>query len=132
MSYITPRSDNFYYLEVWDKQRLRDLKLTELFGGDQIKPEYVAGSQQRLDKVSKLYQSLFWKTRETAEFRIECLNKNKNIKDNYKFVVKHLTREEFIEVIPDKSCGWGYVKRNQKLKSEELRYLDKLKKNEDS
>lgn len=130
MNYITPRSDDFYYLEVWDKQKMRDSKLTELFGGEKMKPEYVAGSQQRLDKVDEKFKALFWKTKGTAEYRIECLNKRENIKNNYKFVVKCLTREEFINTIPDpdgESFYWGYVKRNQKLKAEELRYLEKLK-----
>lgn len=133
MSYITPRSDDFYYLEVWNKQKMRDSKLTELFGGEKMEPEYVAGSQQRLDKALELHQALFWKTKETAEYRIECLNKREDIKNNYTFVIKCLTREEFINTIPDpdgKSSYWGYVKRNQKLKAEELRYLEKLKNND--
>lgn len=132
MSYITPRSDDFYYLEVWDKQKMRDSKLTELFGGEKMKPEYVAGAQHRLDKVDERFKALFWKTRETAEYRIKCLNKIDRIKNNYTFVVKCLTREEFIKEIPDPDgkVYWGYIKKNQKLKSEELRYLEKLKNND--
>lgn len=130
MSYIQPRSDDFYYLEVWDKQKMRDSKLTDLFGGKKMKPEYVAGSQKRLEKVNRIYEAIFWKNRESAEHRIECLNNNiKYIKDNYTFVIKCLTREEFIKEIPDPdgTICWGCVKRNQKLKVEELRYLEKLK-----
>jgi len=133
MSYITPRSNEFYYLEVWDKQKMRDSKLTELFGGEKMNPEYVAGSQQRLDKVDEKYKALFWKTKETAEYRIQCLNKIDKVQSNYTFILKCLTREEFIQEVPDpESDGyyWGLIKRNQKLKGEELRYLEKLKKDD--
>jgi hypothetical protein len=128
MNYIQPRSDDFYYLEVWDKQKMRDSKLTDLLGGEKLKPEYVAGSQKRLDKVNKRYEAIFWKNRESVDHRIECLNNDIDIKNNYKFVIKCLTREEFIKEIPDSDgSNYLFIKRNQKLKTEELRYLDKLK-----
>lgn len=132
MSYITPRSDDFYYLEVWDKQKMRDSKLTELFGGEKMKPEYVAGSQKRLDSVDEKCEAIFWKTKESAEYRIKCLNKIEKVKDNYTFVIKCLTREEFINEIPEikNRFVWGYHKKNLNLKHEELRYLEKLKKND--
>jgi hypothetical protein len=131
MSQITPRTDNFYYIEVWDKQLLRDSKLNILFDiGEIIKPEFLGGSQVRLDRYKEIHQSLFWKHISTAEFRIECVTRNKSVKDKYDFVIKCLTREEFIKSIPDKTndvyWGIGHYKRNYNWKLSEIEYLKKL------
>ncbi len=133
MSQFTPRGDLFYYLEVWDKRALRDLKIGSLLGSIvDVKPQYVAGSQARLDKQDDIHQSLFWKTRETAEFRIECLCRREEVKNDYEFIIKYLTREEFINSIPDNDSKyiWGYWKRNVNLKQEEILYLERKKNHE--
>lgn len=129
MSYITKRSDDFWYIEVWDIQKSRDNKIADILGDVvETKPEYLAGSHTRLDKYEQIHYALFWKTKETAEWRLESMNKL-NTKDKYNFIIKKLTREEFIKSIPEPKDKfvWGYHKKNLKLKHDEMEYLEKIK-----
>ena len=136
MSHVTPRGDKFYYLEVWDKQSLREVKICDLLGGEfdiKPKPKYVAGSQKRLEVQEDIHHALFWKSIETPRLRIFLLNQLDNIKDEYTFVIKHLTREAFIDVIPPTERDlyiYGRWKKNLKLRDSEISYLKKMKENE--
>ena len=138
--YIAPRGDSFYYIEVWDKQMLRDCKLSKILNMESnIKPKYVNGSLSNL-VMCNLSSALFWKNIETAEFRIEYLSRNEKIKNTYIFKIKYFNREEFIKSIPGESTKasskriskYGeiaYWDRNRKMKEKEIGYLRKLKKN---
>ena len=130
MIYFEPRGDLFYYLEVFDKQALREFKLTAILGGDSdIIPKYAGGNQRSLIIYEDIYMSLFWKSKKTAELRIKLLYEDSKIKDNYTLVVKFINRDEFIKAIPDTSRGSHYAwKKNLKTKQNEIGYLRKLNK----
>lgn len=131
MNYIAPRGDDFYYIEVWDKQVLRDSKISDILGEEASKPKYVNGSQKQLNMVDKIEFALFWKNKESAYHRITTLKINRP-KDNYEYVVKSVNREEFLSIIPDESPNgneyhikvcWG---KNKELKDKEKTYKRKI------
>ena len=131
MNYIQPRGDHFYYIEVWDKQILRDSKISNILGEEATKPSYVNGSQKQLNKVDKIEFALFWKNEESANYRITTL-KIFRPKDEYEYIVKYLTREEFIEIIPDEQPNGNKYhtqvcwSRNKDLKDKEKAYKRKI------
>ena len=129
--YVQPRGDFFYYVELWDKAQLRDVKLSNIFDEENTtKPSYLAGSQKQFNSQSRLYTALFWKNESSAEFRIELMKLLK-ISESYVFVIKSLTREEFIESIPEKfKIDNLYVtalwQKNRDLKEREINYKQKI------
>ena len=130
MKYFEPRGDLFYYLEVWDKQALRDYKLSEILGGiSNTLPKYAGGNQMSLIIYEDIFMSLFWKSKVTAELRVELLYRDPKVKDNYTLVIKYLNRDEFIKTIPETSRGSHFAwKKNLKTKQNEIGYLRKLNK----
>jgi hypothetical protein len=130
-NYISPRGDLFYYIEVWDKQILRDNKISSILGENTSPVFFVNGSQKNLNKVSKIEFALFWKNKQSAENRILTLKRFRP-KDEYVYLVKYLTRGDFISLIPDQ-CNDGvkdykkiYWNKNKELKDKELCYKRKL------
>jgi hypothetical protein len=129
-NYIAPRGDLFYYIEVWDKQILRDNKISSILGENISQTFFVNGSQKNLNKVDKIEFALFWKNKESAEHRILTLKRFRP-KDEYLYLIKFLTREEFINSIPNecsdvKKYKKFYWERNKELKDKELCYKRKL------
>jgi hypothetical protein len=130
-NYIAPRGDLMYYLEVWDIQILRDSKISSILGEPNSQTFFVNGSQKNLSRVDKIELALFWKNKESAEHRILTLKRFRP-KDEYKYVLKSLTREEFINIIPDecdpdlKDYKKVYWNKNKELKVKELCYKRKL------
>lgn len=130
-NYIAKRGDILYYIEVWDKQILRDNKISSILGENTSQVFFVNGSQKNLNKVDKIEFALFWKNKENADHRITTLKRFRP-KDDYVYLVKSLTREDFINLIPD--CCIGDIKdykklywsRNKDLKNKELCYKRKL------
>jgi dTDP-4-amino-4,6-dideoxygalactose transaminase len=130
MNYIAPRSDYFYYLEVWDKIVLRDSKISDILGEESSKPRYVNGSQKQLNMVDKIEFSLFWKNKESAYHRITTLKRHRT-NDNYEYLVKSMNREEFLSIIPDEiPIGNKYNQtcwlKNKELKDKEKTYKRKI------
>jgi hypothetical protein len=129
-NYISPRGDLFYYIEVWDKQILRDNKISSILGENISQTFFVNGSQKNLNKVDKVEFALFWKNKESAEYRILTLKRSRP-KDEYLYLIKFLTREEFINSIPNKCSDVKnykklYWERNKELKDKELSYKRKI------
>jgi hypothetical protein len=128
-NYIQPRGDYFYYLEVWDKSLLRDSLISNILDEDSMKPYYVNGSQRQLNRVNKIECALFWKNEGSAKHRIETL-KWARPNDDYKYVIKVLNREQFINIIPDEFKGNSieniYWKLNSELKLKEINYQKKI------
>lgn len=131
--YIAPRGDHFYYIEVWDKQSIRDQKISDILDLSQMtNPKYLNGSSTTQILSDSIEFSLFWKTRESAEYRISNLKKRK--KDNV-YIIKYFDRDEFISKIPD-NCVHCSVKAkqsekirlaiNQELKKKEIAYKKKI------
>lgn len=130
MNNFAKRGDYFYYLEVWDKQILRDNKISSILDESTYQTFYVNGSQKNLNRVDKIEFAIFWKNKESAEHRILTLKRSRP-KDEYLYLVKSLTREEFINIIPEEcSDDVGYKKNlwliNKKLRDKELVYKTKL------
>jgi hypothetical protein len=131
MSYLKKRGNFFYYLEVWDKQILRDNKISSILGEDESQIFYVNGSLKSLNKVDKIEFALFWKSKESAKNRILTLKRFRP-NDEYVYLLKSLTREEFIDIIPDecsdntKEYKKVYWKINKELKDKEKNYKTKL------
>lgn len=130
-NYIQPRGDNFYYIEVWDKQILRDSKISNILGEETQKPYYVNGSQRQLNKVDKIEFALFWKNESSAYHRIETLKRHRP-KDEYEYIVKSMNREDFINIIPDKQPNGNKYHtevcwmKNKQLKEKEISYKRKI------
>jgi hypothetical protein len=128
-NYIQARGDYFYYLEVWDKSLLRDSLISNILDEDSMRPYYVNGSQRQLNRVNKIECALFWKNKSSAEHRIETLKWSRP-NDDYKYVVKELNREQFINIIPNEFKGNSmeniYWKSNSELKSKEINYQKKI------
>ncbi len=131
MSYLKKRGNFFYYLEVWDKQILRDNKISSVLDESTHQTFFVNGSLKSLNKVDKIEFALFWKNKISAENRILSLKRNRP-KDEYVYLLKSLTREEFIDIIPDecfddiKEYKKVYWKINKELKDKEKNYKTKL------
>lgn len=123
--------DRFYYIEVWDKQILRDNKISSILGEGEFEKTYLNGSQRSLNKVNRIECAIFWKNKESAEWRISTLKRSRP-KDHYIYLIKSLTREEFINIIPDvhheslKSHTKFYWEKNKELKIKEVSYKRKL------
>ena len=130
-NYIASRGDHFYYIEVWDKQVLRDSKISKILGEEAIKPSYVNGTKKQLNKVDRIEFALFWKNESSANHRITTLKRHRP-KDVYEYIVKSLSREEFIEVIPNKQPNGNkfYIEvcwmKNKQLKEKEISYKKKI------
>jgi hypothetical protein len=128
-NYIQARGDYFYYLEVWDKSLLRDSLISNILDEDSMRPYYVNGSQRQLNRVNRIECALFWKNKSSAEHRIETLKWSRP-NDDYKYVVKELNREQFINIIPNEFKGNSmeniYWKSNSELKSKEINYQKKI------
>lgn len=128
--YIAPRGDYFYYIEVWDKQSIRDQKISDILDLSQMtKPKYLNGSSTTQILSDSIEFALFWKTRESAEYRISNLKKRK--KDNV-YIIKYFDRDEFISKIPD-NCAVKVKQSekirlviNQELKKKEITYKKKI------
>jgi len=131
MKKIAKRGDHFYYLEVWDKQILRDSKISSILDECRSQVFFVNGSLKKLNKVDKIELALFWKNKSSAENRILSLKRNRP-KDEYIYLLKSLTREEFIDIIPDdfpKDIKGHYTNLwliNKQLKDKEKNYKKKL------
>jgi hypothetical protein len=131
MSYLKKRGNFFYYLEVWDKQILRDNKISSVLDESTHQTFFVNGSLKSLNKVDKIELAHFWKNKSSAENRILSLKRNRP-KDEYVYLLKSLTREEFIDIIPDE-CSDNIIKYkkvyweiNKQLKDKEKNYKRKL------
>ena len=128
--YIAPRGDYFYYIEVWDKQSIRDQKISDILDLSQMtKPKYLNGSSTTQILSDSIEFALFWKTRESAEYRISNLKKRK--KDNV-YIIKYFDRDEFISKIHD-NCAVKVKQSekirlviNQELKKKEIAYKKKI------
>lgn len=130
MCNIAKRHDTFFYIEVWDKQTLRDYKISNILGDKTFIPNYLNGSLNRLNKVPSVEYALFWKNKSSAYRRITSLKRHRP-KDNYEYIVREIDRDKFISIIPDKiktsnkfhlTC-W---KVNKDLKDREVNYKKKL------
>ncbi len=129
-NYIAPRGDLLYYIEVCDKQILRDNKISSILGENTLPVFFLNGSQKNLNKVDKIEFALFWKNKQSAENRILTL-KRARPKDEYVYLVKYLTRDDFISLMPDqcgdeKSYKKIYWSMNKQLKDKEISYKRKL------
>ena len=135
MDYITPRGDNFYYIEVWDIVKFRDEKINTILDIDDavILPKYLSGSLKRLDIENNIECASFWKDITSAKNRFTSLKGNNQL-DGIKLVLKIASREEFINIISKSgiqfSNCYNSLKRNIKLMKEEQIYLEKLKSQE--
>lgn len=128
--YIAPRGDYFYYIEVWDKQSIRDQKISDILDLSQMtNPKYLNGSSTTQILSDSIEFALFWKTRESAEYRISNLKKRK--KDNV-YIIKYFDRDEFISKIPDNCAVKAKQSEkirlviNQELKKKEITYKKKI------
>lgn len=128
--YIAPRGDHFYYIEVWNKELLRDQKISDILDLAEItNPKYLNGSSSTLILSESIEFAIFWKTKESVEYRISNLKKRK--KDNV-YIIKYFDRDEFISKIPDVlSCSIKYTEKirlsiNQELKKKEINYKKKI------
>ena len=128
--YIAPRGDYFYYIEVWNKELLRDQKISDILDLAEItNPKYLHGSSSTLILSELIEFAIFWKTKESVEYRISNLKKRK--KDNV-YIIKYFDRDEFISKIPDVlSCSIKYTEKirlsiNQELKKKEINYKKKI------
>jgi hypothetical protein len=126
------RSDNFYYIEFYDKAEYRISKIDEsLDRHSYIKPKYYNSSYGSIGLKKYIFLSLFWKKEETAKDRISSF-KSKAEKRNLIPVIKKLSRNEFIDCIPDviprditKSERDMFL-MNFDLKVKEEEYLEKI------
>lgn len=132
MNYIQPRGDHFYYIEVWDKQILRDSKISNILSEEATKPSFVENLVgHQLNKVDKIEFALFWKNESSAYHRIETLKRHRP-KDEYEYIVKSFNREEFINIIPDKQPNGNKYHtevcwmKNKQLKEKEVSYKRKI------
>jgi hypothetical protein len=125
MPYKAPRSDSFFYIEIIDKQVVRDCKINDVLGDTSNTPHirYLNGSQTTLQIAHYLHTALFWKNRFSAEHRVELLDKYKQV---FQMEIKELKREDFIKAIPDtvelKGYALFYWQKNRDLKLKELAY----------
>lgn len=128
MSYVKPRGDIFYYIEVWDKQSIRDKKISFILDeSNDTTIKYYNSSQGTVKFYNNIFCALFWKNLETAEFRLKTLKRH----TEYTFTIKSLTRNEFVNVIPNNykvKDKWelGCYQRNKELKGKELEYIEKI------
>lgn len=120
------RSDNFYYIEVYDIQAMRDIKINSVLESNS-KPvvQYLNGSQRSVQVAHHIYTALFWKNKFSAEHRIELINKN--CPGRYSMRILEMDREQFIKSIPDETKLKGYAmfywKKNKELKNKEATYI---------
>ena len=127
MKKINKRSDNFFYIELWNEENLREKRLSKITGTkDYSKPKYLSGTLNRLITFDKIYYATFWKTEFGPKKRIDSLKS----KTKYRMVIKHMSREEFFNIIPDKQKdSFGlYLDRNIRIKKDEIKYIEKLEK----
>lgn len=132
--YIAPRGDNFYYIEVWDKQSIRDQKISDILDLSQMtKPKYLNGSSTTQILSDSIEFALFWKTRESAEYRIESFKRRgpSFIGDKI-YIIRFLDRDDFISKIPDNCAVKAKQSEkirlviNQELKKKEITYKKKI------
>ncbi len=130
-NYIPKRSDIFYYIEVWDKQELRDSKISNIMNTKIFPTQYVNGTSKSIHKTEVKYAALFWKKKVSATYRISQFER-RLCYSNLIFIIREMDRKEFIKTIPDevklKSTDLLYWNINRSLKAKELNYRNKLKK----
>lgn len=118
--YLAPRGDSFYYIEVYT----RELKLSSILNGGRCF-NFLSGSQSDPKITDKIYKSLFWKNKDSAEFRIRnAMNSDLHCKNIY--VIKQLTREQFIFLIPTIDSKDNFYLKNKNLKQQEVTYKKKI------
>lgn len=114
------KRDNFFYVRLIDKQIDRDNKLSLLLDNGNI-IQYYIGSTVTTD----LSRARFWKDKNSA---IRFANNAKKYKYTFDdFEVVDLSREEFINLIPEKYDNHDAITlRNTSLRSKEVNYLHKI------
>ncbi len=122
---VAARSDNFYYIEVYDIQQMRDMKINSVFELNcKSAVQYLNGSQISVQIAHHIYTALFWKNKFSAEHRIELISKN--CPGRYSMKIVEMTRQQFIDAIPDETKLKGYAlfywKKNKELKTKEVSY----------
>lgn len=127
---LAKRGDIFYYVEVWGLSEYRNKIISNLLDINNNDVSYLSGSTRSLTKVNKIEFATFWKNKHSAESRIEYFEKRP--KDEYKYVIKSISREEFINLIPDKEPNCNkYQKmcwlKNKETKQKEVTYKRKLR-----
>jgi hypothetical protein len=134
MCKLPKRSDDFYFIEVWDKQKLRGKKIGNILGekSNRTKPKYLTGGYTRPVLKDKIYFALFWKRLDSAQNRVTSM-KNKKQFTGSDFVIRKYTRKQFIKIIPGKidtnnMNDRGYFDKNRKMKIDEIRYVIKYEK----
>lgn len=103
-SKFTPkRSDDFFYIEVWDIIERRDNIIESLYDDVELKPLYLSSSSP--DFSNTIQCAIFWKTRASAEHRLRSLQdkfeRSPSKKGKYKAILKEVTREEYINTIKE-------------------------------
>lgn len=133
---ISKRGDTFYYIEVWGAAELRDLKLSEILGSEEVKPlGYYYGSSVTQHIHQNIDCALFWKSYDTTYNRLRILQQefldlnHREVKYHYK--IKNINREEFINIIKlgkkykGYTEGSGYLK-NINLCNNEIHYKKRI------
>jgi hypothetical protein len=85
------KRDFFYYLEVADKSVNRDNQISELFGEDVKKLYHTSTTPNEF-----IYCAKFWKDKDSIQRFVSYRKKDY-------FKLKEISREEFINIIPEKS-----------------------------
>lgn len=121
MNYLAKKGDNFYYIVVTDLETQRDSRISDLFGEDYY-TYYIGPNNSKVDNLS---QARFWKLKMAAERYVETLKKGHK---DVMCIINVLTRDQFIEAIPEDLNNKDYVsKRNYKLRKDEISYINKKK-----
>jgi len=94
------KRDTFYCVEIADKSVIRDNQLSELFGEKVTKVYHSSNGKTEL-----IYCAKFWKDKDSVLRFINYRTKNQ-------FHLVELTREEFIESIPDQTIDANLELRN--------------------
>lgn len=101
---FTPkRSDDFFYIEVWDIIERRDNIIESLYDDVKLKPFYLSSSSP--DFSNSIQCAIFWKTRSSAEHRLRSLQdkfeRSPSKKGRYKAILKKITRDEYVNTIKE-------------------------------
>ena len=121
------KNDNFYYLSASNTEIERNNKLSSIFG-EEINDFFIG-----YKLVNRLCEARFWKDEMPAknfifnELKIRFPHgSNKLFHGNATYIVNKLSRDEFINTIPDYYEIDNFVTiRNLKLKKEETEYKKK-------
>lgn len=126
--YLQKKRDKFYYLLVTDLQKKRDDKISQLFDED-VEMRFLSQyDKYRYQTTNQIHLTRFWKDSGAALRVAEHHKKIQEQKGNQIiFEIQNMNRDLFLKSIPDTNEDDYVTRKNQKMKAEELKYINQVK-----